>query len=145
MPTQQAALYAAEDEIFEGVYFTSLEHVQEWIDGLRDIWWWEARVPQVLKIDVHPANVGERDQAWYDESTRTGIIEFATPIPSMRSVVHELAHVLAQARHGSQSHDPWYARILLELTYLLRGIPTYEALFAAFVRHGIDFDADGLA
>ena len=55
-------------------------------------------------------------------------------------VVHELAHVLAHARFNSQAHDPSFARVYLELTFLIMGSEVYYQLYDAFTRDGIQHD-----
>lgn len=145
MPTQQDKLYTAEREIVPGMDFLSVSHVQDWVNDLREVWWWEAWVPQVLKIEVDRAPKGQCSQAWFEEFKQVGTMLFDSDTPDFRTVVHELAHVLASARRYSTSHDPWHARILLELTCLLRGPEIYMELLGAFIKHGIDYDAGGLA
>lgn len=54
-------------------------------------------------------------------------------------VCHELAHVLAKAQWGASGHDPQWARMYLQLVYLVMGSVAYKALYDAFVRDGIDF------
>jgi hypothetical protein len=48
--------------------------------------------------------------------------------------------VLASARFDSRSHDPWFARIYLELVYSCVGHETYQALKSAFDAYGVDHD-----
>jgi hypothetical protein len=145
VPTQQIALYEAELEISPGPDFASIDAVQQWVDQLREEWWWEKWVSQVLGIDVYLALPCESNQGWFSDIRSSGVMIFETPTPSLQLAVHELAHVLAEARRYSQSHDPWYARILTELVYLLRGANVYLELTAAFARHDVDYDAGGLA
>jgi hypothetical protein len=52
MPCQQDRVYAAERTIDPGNYFTGIDAVQEFLDGLRDTWWWESWIPNVLKVEV---------------------------------------------------------------------------------------------
>lgn len=46
--------------------------------------------------------------------------------------------MLAAARYGSKSHDPWFARTYLELVYGVMGSDAYLRLFEAFERAGVD-------
>lgn len=57
-------------------------------------------------------------------------------------VLHEVAHVLCDARYGSQSHDPWFARIYLELVCTAMGSEAYVSLWSAFKQLGVDCDTD---
>lgn len=149
MRTQQLDLYAAEREIHDGPVFRDVRAVQEWLDDLRETWWWEEWIGErVLRVEAargrpgpHAAGVG----SYYPERL-SGRLEFAKGAElNERRCVHELAHVIAAATHNSKSHDPWFARVYLELTYLIRGTAAYQELLAAFDRHGIDHDARGIA
>jgi putative metallohydrolase (TIGR04338 family) len=57
-------------------------------------------------------------------------------------VCHELAHVLAGARFGSQAHCPWFGKVYLECVYLIMGVEAWTALREAFVAGGIEFNPD---
>lgn len=143
---QQDPVYAAQATTDRGALLT-LEEAQRWVDDLRESWWWEKWIgDRVLRVEVGPARKGTLDSVgWYVEAARSGRMEFGPSKPSQGLVVHELAHVLAAARRRSQSHDPWFARIYLELSYLMRGSAAYEELRKAFDTHRVDYDAGGLA
>ena len=144
MKTQQHQLYASEDTIDLGPELT-LAEIQQLVDRLRDTWWWERTCSNVLRVRVqHHGRMKMLGVGGYEESEHTGYLTFSGRTVREQYVVHELAHVLARARFRSTAHDPWFARIYVELTFLVRGAEAYSALAEAFRRDGIDFDADGV-
>jgi hypothetical protein len=68
MPCQQDRVYAAERTIDPGNYFTGIDAVQEFLDGLRDTWWWESWIPNVLKVEVGIGRPGKgaAGVGWYE-------------------------------------------------------------------------------
>jgi hypothetical protein len=146
MNCQQSELYAAEAGIDWGKRFESLHHTQAFVDGLRDTWWWEKWLgEQLQRVEVGPTRRGASGSVgWYVPTAKAGRMEFVTCRPPLDLVVHELAHVVAACRRNSKSHDPWFARIYLELAYLIAGREAYEDLAIRFLSHGIDFDAGGI-
>lgn len=148
MPTQQDALYDAERLVDPGNYFTGIDAVQEFYDSLRDTWWWEKWIPDVHHVEVSIGRPGRgvAGVGWFEAGVNEGYVQFAKGVPlPERRVVHELSHVIAGARKQSRSHDPWFARIYLEMTFLIRGPRAYCELQQAFVSKNIDYDAEGLA
>ena len=141
MKTQQTALYAAERTVPWGYQFAGLAEVQKFLDDLRDNWWWPRRVAQVEAFTGgrirHPAQAELRPDG-------CGEITFREDTPALHVVLHELAHVLTNSHYGGSGHHPWFARTLLELTFLVRGSDAYAALAEAFTRAEIDFDAPGV-
>lgn len=142
---QQDLVYAAERNVPWGNRFRSLEEVQRFYDDLRETWWWAQNLQMVHRVEVGPtrknatAHVG-----WYEPDMLAGRCEFITSQPAELVVVHELSHVIASARHHSKSHDPWFARTYLELTYLARGSADSWALMKEFTHLGVDFDAPSI-
>jgi hypothetical protein len=142
---QQDTVYAAQNTTFRGEPIGSIADVQRFVDDLREAWWWEKWLgDRVIRVEVGQAR-GFDSVGWYDEDARSGRMEFGHVPLTIGLVLHELAHVLAKARRHSQAHDPWFARIYLELSYLVRGSAAYEELRKAFDTHGVDYDAGGLA
>lgn len=145
MKTQQQECYSAEATVDNGRRFASAAEVQEFVDGLRDKLWWTAQGYHlaVLRIEVGTsrstkhAGVGR-----YEKEAGAGRIELTSHGLCMRVVLHEVAHVLAQAQHGSKSHDPWWARTYLTLVSLVMGTDAYLTLRAAFDLHGVDYDVN---
>jgi hypothetical protein len=124
----------------------TLEEAQGLVDAWRDSWWWDKWLGDtVLRVEVGRGSGTGGGVGWYSAEARSGRMEFGAAKISMGLLVHELSHVLASARRRSQSHDPWFARIYLELTYLVRGSTAYEELRKAFDSYRVDYDAGGLA
>jgi putative metallohydrolase (TIGR04338 family) len=140
---QQFELYAAEATISGGRTFASEKELQEYVDELRESDYWQRNFDKVQRIDAfaHPPSWrsgsvgGMRDDV-------IGQIEMAPVHMCELFVIHEVSHVLAEARYGSHSHDPWFARTYLELAYTALGSETYAVLVAAFDRGGIDHQTD---
>lgn len=150
MPCQQDELYAAEACVDPGNYFTGVDAAREYVERLRDTWWWEKWIPNLHTVEVEEVRKGKhgRNAAGAAGFVGDGVgrMEIHRGLNLYEQlIIHELTHVVAGARKGSRSHDPWFARIYLELTYLIRGISAYQQLVTAYVRNGIDYDAEGLA
>jgi len=136
--TQQVRVYAAEDTLLDhGRVFGSIAEVQAYLDDLRDRWWWDN--PAVVRVEVYPIK-GRKSMAAFHASRNAGLMELAKGGMNLHTVLHELAHITAQAKHGSEAHDPWWARELLVLTYFERGPEAYVELARAFDRHDVIHD-----
>jgi putative metallohydrolase (TIGR04338 family) len=148
MLCQQDQLYAAEAAwIRQGPTFATVDEVQQFLDDLRDAWWWEKWLgTELQRIEVGKARKGAKFQGvgGYNREHASGRVEFSTWPIGKRVVIHEITHVIANCRRCSKAHDPWFARIFLELVYLIEGSESYDELRAAFERNGIDYDAGGM-
>lgn len=142
---QQEEVYAAERTIHSGPRFASVDEVQRFVDDLRNTWWWVKWVPNVRWVEVSFERRSDHSEATYSADARVGYVSLGSRTPTYRVVVHELAHILACARYGSQSHDPWFARVYYELTYLVRGCEAAQELAIAFDELKVDYDAPGIA
>lgn len=137
---QQMQLYAAEWGVPGGHEFDSVPELQGWVDALRDEPWWDRFNPQVLRVDVGSRPNGSGSVgAWFPEQ-RSGRIEMEPNHMHELVVLHELAHVLAGARHGSTAHDPWFARTYLEIVSLVMGSSAFDRLRASFDEHNVDHE-----
>lgn len=134
---QQFELYAAEDELPVIGEFDSVAEVQEFYDALRERPWWAERYSNVRRVEAFPCPGRGSVGAWFPD-TGIGHVELAANHLDRWSVTHELCHVLAAARYGSQAHCPWFARTYLEVTYEAHGSQAFVALLNAFDTHGID-------
>jgi putative metallohydrolase (TIGR04338 family) len=141
MNCQQFQLYAAELYASEGRKFANIEEVQAYVDTLRDTPLWQRQYPQVHRVEVfgRPVSTKSSVGAWQPERG-AGVIEMLDCHMSELYVMHELGHVLASARYGSRSHDPWFARTYMELVYQGMGSAAYASLRRAFVAAEIDFE-----
>lgn len=146
MPCQQDSLYAAERLMTRrGRTFADQDELQEYVDELRDTYRkWESDFPNVVRIECYVKTTDRRGSVgWFDESKAAGIIDMSPRHLNELIVCHEVSHVLAEARYGSRSHDPWFARTYLELVFSAMGSQAYTELSDAFnlrgVRHDIDF------
>lgn len=144
MRTQQFDCYAAEGALGDGRTFRDVAEAQRFVDDLRDTHWWHLQgySLHVLRIEVSLSRSTKFNGIAHWEAdksagaiglTRTGLRE--------RTVLHEVAHVLATAIHGSKSHDPAWARTYLTLVSYVMGSDAYLALQRSFDAHGVDYDA----
>lgn len=138
MSCQQGELYAAENSVPIGRIFTDIIELQDYVDNLRDSDWWQRNFPQVRRIEAYirppgPSSVG----SWHVHEA-AGKIEMLPVHLNELTVLHEVCHVLAAARYGSHSHDPWFARTYLEAVYTYMGSDTYLALDTSFNSHGVE-------
>lgn len=141
MNCQQDQLYAAESSCRRGQEFHSVEEMQRWVDQLRDRPWWTMFYAKVLRVEVGAARSNGRGSVgdWFPELS-AGRIEMHPAHWCVRVILHELAHVLAAARFGSKSHDPYFARVYLELVYHEMGPGAYTELWESFQADGIRHD-----
>jgi putative metallohydrolase (TIGR04338 family) len=142
MRCQQDQLYAAEAAAPFGRTFATEEELQSWVDGLRDNRYWQVLYPQVRRVDCFKrARAGKESVGWFERDRACGVIEMSPTHMNQRVVLHELAHVLAAARYGSTSHDPFFARVYLELVAVFYP-EGYLPLYESFAARGIEFDIE---
>jgi putative metallohydrolase (TIGR04338 family) len=141
---QQFELYAAEAGVPTGREFQSGADLQRYVDELRELHYWQRNFTKVVRIEayVRPPSWRGGSVGWWKPDYSAGVIEMAQCHLNELTVLHEVSHVLAAARYGARSHDPWFARTYLELVYAVLGPATYDALRTAFERGGIDHDTD---
>lgn len=139
MPTQQDELYDAEETCSVGISFVNLREIQIWVDELRDSWWWQKWYWMVERVEVGTSRKQHESVGWFDRDKSAGRMEMGHKHRDQLSAIHELSHILAEARHNSQSHDPMFARTYLELTYLIRGSDAWLELQRAFDKAGIQY------
>jgi len=144
--TQQQQCYAAEATVGNGRTFASVDEIQRFVDALRDEPWWRAQGygRKVLRVEVGKADgriLKSNGVGFWDETKSAGRIELRPGGMHERLVLHEVAHVIARANHGSKSHDPWWARTYLTLVSYVMGSDAYLALQSAFDREGVDYAA----
>lgn len=144
--TQQDECYVAELALGSGRSFADYDAAQRWVDDLRDTPWWHLQgfSLYVLRIEVGPATRLAREFAgvgWFEREKSAGRIELKRDALDERTILHEVAHVLASAVHDSKSHDPAWARTYLTLVSSVMGPDAYLALQRSFDQHGVDYDA----
>lgn len=146
MRTQQLDCYAAEAGLDVGTRFVDVGAAQRFVDGLRDTPWWQLQgySLHVLRIEVHPAHHAvtrwAAQSTWYP-SKSAGKIDVTQNGLNTLVLLHEVAHVLADAIHRSTGHDPAWARTFLTLVSYVMGSDAYLALQRSFDAHGVDYDA----
>lgn len=137
MSCQQYELYAAE-ECFE--HDRPVEDLQGFVDAMREHDWWDRNFPNVLGIEAHVDGRRASSVGFFDDAARGGLIDMAPKHVTELFTCHEVAHVLASARYGSKSHDPYFARTYLELVCTVMGSAAYVELRAAFDQARIDYE-----
>ncbi|MDE2100426.1 MAG: hypothetical protein KGL39_24450 [Patescibacteria group bacterium] len=142
MPEQQLTLYDAEAEVSPRRTFSSEEEMQQFADEIREADWWQRNFPQVRRIEVYFDDARDASAARWHPEHGAGVIGIAAHGHTDLTLMHEVAHVLANARYGEATHSPWFARTYLEAVYTYMGAEAYAELRAAFERHGIDHDTD---
>ena len=140
MKCQQFELYAAEERVADkGQRFANLTEMQEFVDNLRDTWWWQLWYANVRRVEVGASLKPTESVGGWFASKNSGRIEMASQHHVMMFVLHELAHVLAAARFDSQAHDPQFGRVYTELVYLVMGEQAWLDLQVEFDRAGIEY------
>ncbi len=137
---QQFELYAAEANVDHGRRFDSTEEIERWVNSFRDEWWWDRFYRGVDVIEVTDSQFKDGSVGGFDEQDRAAVLNMKSVHFNEHDVLHELAHPLSKVRFGSSSHDPFFARVLLELTFLVRGHESWQELLAAFHAGGIEVD-----
>lgn len=139
--TQQYDLYDAEHRVESyGRTFASLDEIQAYLDGLVDSWWWQEFYSMVRTIEVGKVTrrKGEGSVgAWFPED-RMGIVEMHRVHWNENMVLHEIAHVLADARFASKAHCPWFAKVYTDLVYHVRGAEAWADLHRCLTEGGIE-------
>lgn len=142
MSCQQGPLYRAEESVDWGDELT-LEQAQGFVDDMRDRYRrWHEDYPMLKRLEVHVVDGVGGSVGCFEPDKLAGLLQMASQ--HLRPVIlcHEAAHVLAEARFKSRSHDPWFARIYLELVGSCIGPEKYMELYEAFKANDIDFDAE---
>jgi hypothetical protein len=137
--TQQDELYASERKADLGQEILP-EDLQSYVDDLRNNPWVFRCFPMVLRIEAY-ALKRDGSVGSFHKAKGAGKIEMSFSHLNERIVLHEVAHVLAAARYGSNAHCPWFARTYLELVSLFAP-SVYPSLLTAFQEDGIDFECD---
>jgi hypothetical protein len=145
MKTQQAQCYDAQANaaLSTGEIFADVADAQRWVDELRDTSWWHLQgySLRVLRIEVGLTRGKFAGVGWFEADKNAGRIELRSDALNACTALHEVAHVLAQAIHGSKLHDPAWARTFLTLVSCVLGSDEYLTLQRAFDAHGVDYDA----
>lgn len=138
---QQFELYASEIGVPRGPRFDSAQEAEAWISEVRETRWFQDNFPNVRFFEFHARDRRRRESVGaFVPLDHTVLCELLPEHLNALDACHEAAHGLAEARYDSHAHDPWFARIYLELVYLMLGSSTYDTLREAFVRGGIDHD-----
>ena len=138
LKTQQLALYAAERRVVDKG--RQIVDVQAYVDQIVNQAWFGETYPMVPAIDVKLIPSGSGSVGGYDRAKRRGMMDMLPVHRVENYVLHELAHVLAEAKFESKSHDPFFARIYLELVFRLRGVNAWLDLKAEFDQDNICYD-----
>jgi len=137
---QQALIYAAQCVVPPDPYFGDIAQAQLFVDILRDQPWWDRTYSKVAYVEVGATRRNAtKSVGWWDAEHNAGRIELCASGMQARTVVHELAHVVADALDGSTAHDPTFARRFVELTYHALGVEAYVALTTSFDAHGVEY------
>lgn len=148
MPNQQDELYAAERGVPQGRRLKGLEDLESFVEGVRESNYWDRLFDDMVMIECackrSPKDGSVGGLTGSDAWGRHGKIEMSPEHMTELFVCHEVAHVIAEARYGSRSHDPWFARTYLELVSQFVGTESYTQLHANFVRDNIDFNVTTL-
>jgi putative metallohydrolase (TIGR04338 family) len=137
--SQRSRLYKAEHIIrYSGRGFDSIDEIQEYTNKLLNSAWFKKRFT-AKRIFVAK---GRHDtSAWANSHTR----EISMPTWTWGSeavVLHEIAHILCDDKHGSDKvsgHGREYARILVELVDHCMGKDCGKVLRDSFKKHGVKY------
>jgi hypothetical protein len=137
---QQDTVYAAERKVEQGAWFRDFNHGESWINKVRDTQWFRDNFPNVRYVQVQQKVQGTRSSAGFHPEIAEIICNIRPNQLYERMLCHEVSHGLVEARYDNGAHSPWFARIYLEVVYLMMGSPVYDDLKYAFDRRGVDYD-----
>jgi len=136
---QQYEVYAAEEAVPTGTVFCDVTHAQAFVDGLRETWWWERfYFAAPARVEVYFRG-GSMSLNGYDRAKDAGFIELAPGQRNVKTVLHELAHILAEVLFASHAHDPYFARTYAVLVYAVLGSLAWRTLQAGYERCAVDY------
>jgi putative metallohydrolase (TIGR04338 family) len=139
MPNQQYELYAAERAVPNGAVFSTAREAQAFVDGLRETWWWQRfywKGPARVEVYFRPR--GHSTNRW-DKDKDAGLIELRPGQRDVKTILHELAHILAEALDDSHAHDPFFARTYAVLVYAVLGSRAWLTLQNGYNECGVDY------
>lgn len=142
---QQDELYAAEADVTtRGMTFVDEDDAQTYLDALRDTWWWQRffwKAP--ARTEIYWRARGSSSVGSYDKAKDAGLLEMLPAHRCELFILHELAHVIAAAMHGSEAHDPEFARTYAVLVYCTLGSDTWLQLSRAFDKNNVEYMVKG--
>jgi hypothetical protein len=145
MRNQQADVYAAERTLSWPAWLGTIDDARLFLMNATETEWWSECVGDaVTLLEIELSNAAATSSARGHTDEQFGVITFSVHQLTDKTAVHELAHVLADVLHGSESHDPWWARVYLELVSLMVGSQQYRELELAFFAHSIEVATEGL-
>lgn len=137
---QQDEVYAAERDVPTGTSFATARQAQHYVDGLCDSWWWERFYWQgPARVEVYFSRRRDMSVNKYERAKDGALIELAVGMRDEKTVLHELAHILAEALFDSHAHDPYFARTYAVLVYCVLGSDAWLALQRGYDRCGVAY------
>jgi putative metallohydrolase (TIGR04338 family) len=138
---QQDEIYEAEGEVLHrGMTFVDEDDAQTYVDALRDTWWWNTHFwAGPARVEIYWRSGGNQSVGEYVKSKDAGLIEMVEEDRCELYILHEIAHVIAACIHGSEAHDPHFARVYAVLVYCTLGSGAWLELKRAFDKHGVDY------
>lgn len=129
---QQDKVYEAQAGVTTGATFATEQEAQDFADKLRETWWWERfywNGPARVEVYFSPgtASVGR-----FERDNDAGLIDLRPNGRNVRTLLHELAHVLAEALNDSHAHDPFWARTYGVLVYAVLGSQAWLELQSGY-------------
>jgi putative metallohydrolase (TIGR04338 family) len=143
---QQQLVYDAERVLGHMRRFKDVAEVEEFVNGLRDTWWWQRFFWRVPYIEVETTHMQINGLAYWNVHKNAGLIELNPKMPNgltLVTTVHEMAHIFADAIFNSTAHDPEYCRTYLWLVNLIIGADEYLKLQDAFKKRGVEVALPG--
>lgn len=139
--SQQKDVYAAELVLTPGPRLTP-EEAQDCVLRIADQDWWITTHPTVDSIEVLTPTIRDKSAAvaQFTPRTRSGAIGVRKSGVTEAVLIHELAHIGAHARYGTEGHDPAFCREYLELVFRIRGGEEWTKLRESFAKHGVRWD-----
>lgn len=135
---QQDEVYAAENKAGGWGRDLTIDEARGYATDLVSESWFREQWGRVLDVEVNGRRARDGVGHW-DEKTWVGQVELGPGVRNERTLLHEIAHVVAAAQHGSNAHDPAFVGIYLELCYRRRGVEVWTALREAMLANGVEW------
>ena len=139
-------VYRAAGKVDVGPPLASLEDVRAYVAAVLAGPWWAQWAPEVRAVDVEDTvGRGEQTPAWHQAELGEEEVRHTLRLPpwSWRplTVLHELAHVVAQPILWARPHGPQFVRLWLDSVTTTVGAEPARRLRAALGTEGIGWSS----
>lgn len=144
MKNQQQAVYDAEDLTRFATRLPDLDSCRQYVSAIRERDFWRDLIGESLLFVETRYTPARHSHCETKPENSWCCLWLTSEGYNTRTILHELAHAIARVLHGSQSHDPWWCRVYLELVSMVAGPDAYVQLRDAFSARGVEVAGEGI-